>query len=117
MPTRAERLNFRFRLIQQTLHELHGRELAFGAATAAWLMALEYTHRQALLRLCRELADDAGTYTGPPEVAHMLGDEMNALLQSFHKELCEHLGVDQAESWQLAKAFKEVIHDICHQGG
>lgn len=116
--TRAERLNQRFRTLQQTLTELHGKEKSFGAASAAWLMAIQYMHRQALNKVAAG-SSDAG-YGGEPENPKLLDGlegEMEAVLQSFHAELCEHLGLDQEESWRLARAFSEVIHDICHQGG
>ena len=110
--SRAERLSERFDTIKATLTELYGRERAFGAASAAWLMAIQYLSKQALLRLERELGARRR-----PDVVGVLENEMEAILQSFHAEICEHLGIDQADAWRLTKAFKQVIDDVCHQGG
>lgn len=116
--SRAERLNTRFKTIQRTLEELYGRERAFGAASAAWFMAIQYLHKQSLLRILRERT---GGEIDPQDTIRsavtQLENEMQTMLQGFHAELCEHLKVDQADAWHLAKSFKQVIDDVCHQGG
>lgn len=113
--SRADRLNFRFKTIQATLTDLYGRERAFAAATAAWLMAVQYMHKQALIAVFNHFVGGNGPVKS--EKIEALEKEMETILQSFHAELCEHLGIDQEDAWALARAFKEVINDVCHQGG
>lgn len=114
--TRAESFNERFKTIQRTLEELYGRERAFGAATAAWLMAIQYMARQSLRKLERKFGDDASVAGTWNPTIEALDEEMEGILQSFHAEICEHLSVNQAAAWKLARAFKEVIDDVCYKG-
>lgn len=116
--TRAERLNERFKTIQATLTELYGRERSFGAASAAWLMALQYMHKQSLLSVAQQSQNwDTWPVVEQCKFVAELEEEMQNMLQSFHAELCEHLGIKQLDVFDLARSFKQVIDDVCHQGG
>ena len=113
--SRANRLSERFNTIRQTLKELHGDKVAFGAASAAWLSAIQYATRQALLRVAKEAHED-------PDVSSIrliaeMELEIEAMLQGFHKELCKSLEITQAECIPLAQSFQQVIEDICNQKG
>lgn len=114
---RGDRLNERFKLIQQSLFELYGAEAAFGAASAAWLMAIQYAAKQSILRLEKEYSQMFGKLGYSDALIDELEGELELLLRSFHKELCQHLGVSPAIAERHAKAFKQVVEDICNQGG
>lgn len=117
---RAERLQERFKLIQQTLKDLHGKDLAFAAASAAWLQAIQYATEQSMKRIKNEVeAEDGPVYLqgGFDNLIIQLDAEHEALLRSFHKELCSHLEVDPEQALELSKAFTQVVRDICLQGG
>lgn len=109
VPSRAERLSERFRLIQQTLRELHGEDVAFAAAAAAWLMAIQYGAAEGMRRV-------AGSH-GRAEVIVTMDEENEEMLRGFHQELCSHLGVEPKLALDLAASFAQVVNDICFQGG
>lgn len=115
--TRAERLNERFRLIQTTLEELHGKPLAFAAAAAAWLRAIQHGQKQALLEVRKFTSLDSVAYAAAKEEVDRLEAESEVMLRGFHQELCSHLNVDPAEAIKVSKAFEQVVRDICFQGG
>lgn len=114
---RADRLNDRFKLIQQSLEELHGREVAFAAASAAWLMAIQHGAKSSMKRLIDHVEAEEGPTFGARELADSLDIEHELMLRGFHKELCSFLGVPPADAERLARSFSQVIDDICNQGG
>ena len=118
MPSRADRLNDRFKLIQQALEELHGREIAFAAASAAWLMAIQYGAKSSMARIVQDPMSDARIAKEYfDELLSSLDAEHELMLRGFHRELCSFLGVRPADAEKHAKSFKQVIDDICNQGG
>lgn len=119
MNERAQRLMARFDLIQQSLSELHGPQVAFAAVTAAWLMAIQYWQHQSLLRM-RDAAEQLPSlqrHASLTSLATDLDDENQIMLQGFHAELCKYLGVEEHVALRLSKSFQQVIRDICQQGG
>jgi hypothetical protein len=86
--------------------------MAFAAASVGWLEAIEYTVLQALRRMEGHTED-----LDLSEEISMLHQEIKALLQSFHKEMCEHIAINQTEAIEASSAFKEVVSDICNQRG
>ena len=92
-----------------------GRDMAFAAASVGWLEAIQYTVLQSLRRVQKDcLGDDPADWdTIVPE----MNEEVKTLLQSFHKELCEHIAINQIEAIEASGAFKEVVDDICNQRG
>lgn len=121
---RGDRLQHRFDLIQKTLAELHGRELAFAASSAAHLRAIQYG-AEASMKAIGDWATQDGSRKGFNSSAREYSDSMiarydaehQAMLQGFHERLCAHLGVDPARALELSKAFEQVVRDICLQGG
>lgn len=118
---RADRLNERFKLIQTTVAELYGADVAFAAAAAAWLMAVQYGVRASMRRIFLEIEDLQGSEGLNSDISGPLIEELDAehelMLRGFHKELCAHLGISPAIAERHAKAFKQVVEDICNQGG
>lgn len=117
MSSRTERLIERFDTIQTVLKELHGDKLAFGAASAAWLSAIQYAVRQSLLQVARESNPRGYEETHIIRKVAEMELEMEALLQGFHREICKELGTSQPKSVDLAKAFEVVVQDICSEKG
>lgn len=115
--SRAERLNERFLLIQQTLTELHGKPLAFAAASAAWLRAIQYGVKQSLEGVKQFTGLDDVAYTAAGEAVEKYDLEHELMLRVYHKELCVHLNVDPAQALELSLSFEQVVQDICFQGG
>lgn len=99
--SRSKALQERFDLIAEALKDLHGRDLAFCAESAAWLQAIEYF---AILALRRARTDPD---TNASEA------ELREILMSFHNQLCKYLAEDQVEAIDLARSFREVVDDIC----
>ena len=115
---RADRLNERFKLIQTTIAELYGADVAFAAASAAWLMAVQYGAKQSMKRLVKHIEEEEGCPVyGAEGLIDSLDAEHELMLRGFHKELCAHLGISPAIAERHAKAFKQVVEDICNQGG
>jgi hypothetical protein len=106
---RALELQQRFANVRQAMEELFGRDIAYATCCVGWLEAIEWTVLQALHKVERE----AGVHA-TNAVAEM-HSEIKALLKSFHAELCEHLGLDQADIINRSGSFKEVIDDICNR--
>lgn len=99
MPSaKAKQIEKRFRTIKQTLEELYGRDRAFATCAAVWLMTIEH-----LVKLG----------TRDTNRSKRLYQEIGPILQSLHKEICIHLDVNASDALKLARAFQEVIHDIC----
>lgn len=110
--SRSERLQTRFRVIQEAVAHVHGKDMAFAAASVAWLESLEYYCLQALRRIEK--------YSDGPEARDeipVLHKEIKDLLQSYHKEICEHLKLSQVQAIERSAAFKEVVNDICNERG
>ena len=114
---RAKRLGERFKLIQQTLTELKGDRLAFAAASAAWLRAIQYAQSQALKNVQQFSGLDAVAFAAAGEAIQGLDAEQEAMLRGFHLELCRYLKVDPVHVLRLSKHFEQVVQDICFQGG
>lgn len=116
---RAIRLQERFLTIQQTLAELYGKEKAFAAASAGWLMALQYAALQSMKRIQREVEAEEGPcfVFASGSLIDSLDAEHEAMLRGFHAEICKHLNVDPAEAVKLSEAFEQVVDDICKQKG
>ena len=115
--SRAERLNARFLLIQQTLVELHGKELAFAAASATWLQAIQYGTEQSLRRVQVFTGLDPVAFMAAGEDIEKLDIENELMLCGFHTVLCTYLNVDPAKALELSKSFEQVVRNICLQGG
>ena len=109
---RSIRLAERFSTIKTTLTELCGDNLAFAISSVAYLEAIEYSVLQALRRV--EMEADPEARKGLRSLMHQ---EIKVTLQSYHREICEHLGVDQVVAIERSNAFKEIIDDICNQRG
>lgn len=107
--TRAERLDARFRIIQQTLKELYGEDEAFAAACAGWLIAIEQAVMISMIRILKEPDN--------PQLIKDLDAEHEIMLRGFHREICIKLGVDPSRALELSKHFEEVVHDILNQRG
>lgn len=108
---RADRLNARFKLIQQSIAELHGGDLAFAAASAGWLMAIQYGAKQSMERVAGIDEDVLGFLITELDTEH------ESMLRGYHEELCSFLNVDPARALELSKSFEQVVQDICFQGG
>lgn len=102
---RVNRLAERFSAIQQSVAEVHGEAAAFGAATCAWLMAIQNT----TLYLMDLAQRGASRKEIEPAVEKML--------QSLHGEICKHLKVDPQQSVDLAAHFHEIVKDITNEKG
>lgn len=115
---RSKRLTDRFNAIRQSLEhvlrkstdEQTAADQAYAACTVAWLEGIEYF---CLLALRKANRDPKCISTSPEE----LQVEIRYLLQSFHTELCHHLGVQAEEAIRQSKAFAEVVEDICKERG
>lgn len=114
--SRPERLDARFKLIQETMTELYGKDLAFAGATAAWLMALQHMALSSMKAVQRFNLDGVGQAAAVEEM-EKLDAIHEATFRGFHKQICEHLGVDPVRALELSKAFEQVVRDICFQGG
>jgi hypothetical protein len=110
--SRAGEIERRFRAIQRALEELYGRQRSFGAATAAWLMAIQHMSRLSLRKVLRDCSKDPNDAKAVKAI-DSLDTEMRDVLMSFHQELCTHLNIDQAEAIGLSKSFHAVIYDVC----
>ena len=105
MTSRAERISARFKLIRGALEHLYGRELAFAASSAAWLMGIEEGIGEGVERVASG------------ENAKLLEAEIRLMLQGYHEELCIYLQVDLEKSLDLSKSFQQVIYDILEGKG
>lgn len=110
MDERTKQLQARFKLIQEAIGEKLGENTAFAAASAAWLQGIQYAFKQAMVRVKRE----AGGNTD--KLIAELEDELEAMLMSFHDDLCIFLEVEQSEIIKTSASFREVLHDIFQQG-
>lgn len=93
----------RFELIKQSLSEVAGKNLAFGAASAAWLMCIQRVLDDMLSRLTtgRMLRE-----------RRALEEEIEVMLRSFHGEICKELEIDPEEAIKLSDHFREVMRII-----
>ena len=114
--TKAERLQQRFRLIEESVAEVYGKPLAFAASTAAWLMAVQYATDRSMKRL-NGFNLDAVSKAAAEEDRLLLDAEHEAMLRGFHREICAYLKVDPEQALEVSKAFEQVVRDICLQGG
>lgn len=114
MSERGDRLQARFNLIQGVLVELYGDEVATCAASAAYLRAIQYGAKESMKQLSRQIESEAWV---AEETIRALDAEHEKMLQSFHKYLCERLGVTPAIALRHSHAFEQIIRDICFQGG
>lgn len=116
--TRAERLQARFNIIQQSLEYVYGRELAFAAASVAWLRAVQYGAKQSMCRMRDWHPEVPQQYcTERAMLLEELDAEIELMLKGFHSEICAHLGVDPGRAIEVSKSFEQVVQDICLQGG
>ena len=115
--SRSERLHARFVLIQQSIAELHGEDLAFAAASAAWLQAIQYGARQSMEKIRDFTGLDPVAHAAAGERIPLLNIEHEVMLSGYHRELCRFLDVDPVQALRLSKSFEQVTRDICLQGG
>jgi len=112
--TRAEQISARFELIQQAIKELHGAPVAFAAASAGWLMVIQYAVRVMLVRFEQHVESRTDIDFGAATKLRLgMEAELESILKGFHAELCDHLGVTPEAAIELARNFKEVVDDIC----
>lgn len=101
MSGRDTRLQERFNSIRSALELSVGRERAFAAAMCAWGMMLDSFFTLFL--------EDAAKN---PNSIHANEKCMGEMLQTFHRELCDYLTVEQKDAIDLSVHFKEVTRDI-----
>ena len=110
MDDRTKQLQERFKLIESAIGEKYGENTAFAAASAAWLQGIQYAALQALTKVKRGAGGDVD------RLIRDLEDELEAMLMSYHDDLCKFLEVEQDQIIKMATSFREVLHDIFEQG-
>lgn len=104
---RVQRLQARFELIRQALALQYGDNFALAAAFGAWLMAME----SAIATDFEQVCEDSG------EVARRKNKQVRDNFMSFHKYICDKLGVEQDKVIDLLPSFKEILNDIIRGRG
>lgn len=105
--TPDEELQRRFRVISEGVAHVHGKDLAFSAACAAWLMAIERVIGHHL-----EQVRDANADSVREEVVVESKAEVREILMSFHKEICDHFGIDRLEAAKLSHHWDQLLSDL-----
>lgn len=103
---RVQRLQDRFERIHQALALQYGDNFALSVAFGAWLMAIE----QAVITDFEEVCDQV-------EVCERKKRQMRDNFMSFHKYICDNLGVEQDKVIDLLPSFKEILNDIIRGRG
>jgi len=103
---REERLQVRFNNIVKAVAMQQGAHFAFACACGAYLMAIETAVAQDLEEVAREKAD-----------AEIKAKQLRNHLQSFHKYICDHQGVNQVAVLDSLPSFKEILGDIMRGKG
>ena len=103
---RLLRLQQRFDAIRATIAELHGANVAYAAASCAWLMTIDNCIRKDM----RDVAAD------PTRLEEFI-KEHSGMLQGFHQDLCDYLEVPHERALDLMGNFKQVMRDILERKG
>lgn len=117
--SRADRINERVKVLEQTLRELHGGPLAFAAASVAWFRVIQHGAKLSMTRVREEMKpyQHPGLHADMQELIFDLDAEHELMLRGYHQRLCAHLNVDVEEALELSKSFDQIVHDICFEGG
>ena len=110
---RVKRISERFNLIKQTITELTDADTAFAVSAVAYLEGIQYTALCGLHRVQKHALEYGGTDT----LVQEMYEAVKGALKGFHRHLCDHFGLDQADIINRSSAFKEIVNDICKQRG
>lgn len=105
MNTRAKELQERFDAIETALAEVAGKDMAWAAASGAWLQVIQHAMKVQLEILTEHPAHAMARL---PEFL----EENQQILQGFHQQLCKHASIDPKDALRMVNNFKEVMRDI-----
>ena len=111
---RTLRLQQRFKLILESVSFSVGKDMAFAAGAASWLMAIEHAIHASMEILAEGRNYDEGL--DHPRLDEFK-QEARQLLMSFHQEICIHLGVSRDEAVKLSHHWDQLLKDIYEEKG